>query len=116
MKAISQSVGDVKMPASIEQTDNAVAAPTPGVRDGSLTVRQLVYSYMAGYAGRDSSRPQRLGFWVSALGDLTLLELTDDAVFAALELLSARHGLSCADLNLTHRADPILTRGWMPTV
>jgi hypothetical protein len=20
-----------------------------------------------------------------------------------------------ADLNLTHRADPILTRGWMPT-
>ena len=21
-----------------------------------------------------------------------------------------------ADLNLTHRADPILTRGWMPTV
>ncbi len=21
----------------------------------------------------------------------------------------------CADLNLTHRADPILTRGWMPT-
>ena len=63
MKAISQSVGDAIMPASIEQTDNAVsAAPTPGVRDGSLTVRQLVDSYMAGYAGRDSSRPQRLGF------------------------------------------------------
>ena len=68
MKAISQSVGDAKVPASIEQTDNAVVAPTPGVRDGSLTVRQLVDSYMAGYAGRDSSRPQRLGFWVSALG------------------------------------------------
>ena len=32
------------------------------IGDGRQTVRQLVDSYMAGYAGRDSSRPQRLGF------------------------------------------------------
>ena len=28
---------------------------------------------------------------------------------------SMKSSLVGADLNLTHRADPILTRGWMPT-
>ena len=40
-------------------------APAPGVRDGQITISQLVDAYMAVYSGRDDSRAQRLGYWVA---------------------------------------------------
>ena len=47
---------------------------------------------MAAYAGRDSSRAQRLGFWAATHGQVTLFELSDDDIFSALEGLASRRG------------------------
>jgi len=47
---------------------------------------------MAAYSGRDTSRTQRLQFWVARLGGVTLADLSDDEVFLALEELATRRG------------------------
>ena len=68
--------------------DSAATARLPNgpVRDGAVTARPIDL-YMAQYAGRDSSRPQRLRFWTAQLGDVALRDLSDDNVFHALERL-----------------------------
>ena len=68
------------------------AAATLPPRDGSATISALIDDYMAVYAGRDSSRTQRLGWWKARLGQVTLAELSDDQVFEALESLAAQRG------------------------
>lgn len=78
------------------QAEKCAPAPSPGVRDGQATISGIVDAYMAAYAGRDSSRTQRLGFWVAKLGQVTLAELSDDEIFAALEELSKKRGRYCA--------------------
>lgn len=75
--------------APIGNSIPGVRPPHSHVRDGSITVGQLVDAYMRQYGGRDSSRSQRLRFWVSKLGDVALRDLTDDHVFHALEDLKA---------------------------
>ena len=119
MERKSQSVGDSKhSPASDAQTDRGERAssssgastpcakvadplnqpdrerfaPSPGQRDGQTTVADLVDAYMAAYSGRDTSRTQRLQFWVARLGGVTLADLSDDEVFLALEDLATRRG------------------------
>jgi integrase len=57
-------------------------------RDGALPLRSLIDLYMASYAGRDGSRPQRLSWWAAKIGDLSLKDITDDHIFYALEDLA----------------------------
>jgi integrase len=57
------------------------------LRAGHLTVAELIDLYMGQYAGRDSSRSQRLGWWRVQIGRLTLDEVSDDHLHAALEAL-----------------------------
>jgi len=52
-----------------------------------MPVAELIDRYMADYAGRDPTRTQRLGWWRAQLGTLTLAEVCDDHVHAALEAL-----------------------------
>lgn len=59
-------------------------------RDGSITVSHLVDLYMAQYAGRDTTRTQRLTWWVAQVGQLRLDEINDDHMHAALESLNDR--------------------------
>lgn len=47
---------------------------------------------MGDYAGRDTSRAQRLEYWVATIGDVAIAELSDDDVFDALEALATRRG------------------------
>ena len=61
-------------------------------RSGRVTIRELVTLYMTAYTGRDTTRVQRLQFWVAKLGDTPLSELDDDHIFHALEDLAARRG------------------------
>lgn len=52
-------------------------------RPAGLTVATLIDRYMAQYAGRDTSRGQRLGVWRTLLGDFTLEALDSDLMHAA---------------------------------
>jgi hypothetical protein len=61
-------------------------------RDGTILISTLIDLYMASYAGRDTSRPQRLAWWQAKLGTVRLSDLTDDDVFRALEELATCHG------------------------
>jgi integrase len=67
-------------------------APVPGVRNGSVTLSSLIDAYMAAYAGRDTTRHQRLAWWVARMGSLQVVELSDDLIFAALEDLAGQRG------------------------
>ena len=106
MERSSQSVGDGPAIISADQTDMQQARVRPGLRSDMLTIKTLVDGYMAEYAGRDSSRAQRLQYWVARLGSLTVGELTDDHVFDTLEQLAARHGRYFAGVDADGR--PIL--------
>lgn len=64
----------------------------PGARDGSTTIGKLIDAYMAAYAGRDTTRQQRLDWWKARFGPTPLLSLSDDDLFAALEDLAAHRG------------------------
>lgn len=67
-------------------------APQPGARSASTTLGQLIDAYMAAYAGRDTTRQQRLAWWQARFASLPLVDLSDDQVFAALEDLAAQRG------------------------
>jgi len=62
------------------------------LRDGSITLAALIDAYFREYSGRDSTRPQRLGWWRERFGHLPLAELEDDHVFEAMEALAQRRG------------------------
>lgn len=61
-------------------------APLP-LRHGAITLADLIDLYMAHYAGRDTTRVQRLSWWKARLGSLALQELSDDHVHSALQEL-----------------------------
>lgn len=92
MNGSFESVGDVTAPASAAPTPRRQASSATGTRDGRVTIRELIHAYMAEYAGRDTSRAQRLEYWAATLGDIPLGELDDDHVFDALEALANRRG------------------------
>ena len=50
------------------------------VRPEALTVHQVIGRYMAQYAGRDSTRTQRLSAWVTMIGEFTLEQVDADLV------------------------------------
>lgn len=64
-------------------------AVTP-MRTPDMPVSELIDRYMADYAGRDSTRSQRLGWWRVQLGALRLVDVSDDHVHAALEALKVQ--------------------------
>lgn len=64
------------------------APPALPLRAGHLLMTELFDLYMAHYAGRDSSRPWQLRWWAARIGQLQLVELSDDQVHAALEELA----------------------------
>lgn len=59
------------------------------LRAGDMPSAELIDLYMAHYAGRDTSRVQRLGWWRARLGEMPFEQVSDDHVHAALEALSA---------------------------
>ena len=65
--------------------------PTLPMRAGGITLADLIDLYMAHYAGRDGTRTQRLSWWVGQVGSVTLQDLTDDHVHAAIEGLAMQH-------------------------
>lgn len=70
----------------------AAGSLPPVVRDGRVTIAELIDAYAAAYAGRDKSRMSRLAYWHAKLGATTLLELSDDDVFHAIEELATQRG------------------------
>ncbi len=69
----------------------ALELPTLPLRAGQLPLAGLIDLYMAHYAGRDTTRVQRLTWWKVRLGALPLAELSDDHVHAAIEELANQH-------------------------
>ena len=57
---------------------------------GDLTMRELVDAYMASYTGRDTALPQRLSFWVDAIGDVRLRDIDADLIADHLDQLAAQ--------------------------
>jgi integrase len=58
------------------------------LRAGSILLSESIDLYMTRYAGRDSSRVQRLAWWSATTGHRRLEELSDDDIFSALQALA----------------------------
>ena len=69
-------------------TASTLGRPVLPLRAGHLALADLIDLYMAQYEGRDNTRAQRLDWWRVHLGHLTLAEVTDDHIHAALEHLA----------------------------
>lgn len=65
--------------------------PALPLRAGQLPLADLIDLYMAHYAGRDTTRVQRLSWWKGRFGSLPLAELSDDHVHVAIEELANQH-------------------------
>lgn len=65
--------------------------PLP-MRAGHLPLADVINLYMAYYAGRDTTRVQRLTWWKARLGTVPLQDLSDDHVHEAMEALANQHG------------------------
>ena len=88
-----ESAGDVTAPASESQSGlNGEAAPGVALRDGSITVAQLIDRYLAEYRGRDTTRHQRLDYRRGRIGGVTLDQIDDDLIFAEMQVLATRRG------------------------
>lgn len=70
-------------PASLQQRMRALTERPQG-----LTVAALIDRYMAQYAGRDTSRAQRLRVWRELLGTFTLEALDSDLLHACREQIA----------------------------
>ena len=57
---------------------------------GEVIMRELVAAYMATYVGRDGSIPQRLAFWVDAIGEVRLRDVDPDLIADHLDQLAAQ--------------------------
>jgi hypothetical protein len=100
MNTVFKSAGDSgavissTAPTSTSTTgaDSGTVIPLRPVRDGAVTISELIDKYMLAYAGRDTTRAQRLRWWQVQLGSRRLVDLDDDDVHFALQELAARHG------------------------
>lgn len=80
--------GLVQLPDSLVQT-GTIAAPRKE-RSGQIFISQAINAYMTAYAGRDTSRFQRMSWWQSKIGHFTLVEIDEDHIFYAIEELQER--------------------------
>lgn len=101
------------MATSVQSADVASVSalgtpPALPLRAPGLLLGDLIDLYMAHYAGRDTTRVQRLGWWKAKLASVTLQDLSDDHVHAALEDLAQQHARyfagKDADGNAIHKA------------
>ncbi|MEJ7685678.1 MAG: site-specific integrase [Variovorax sp.] len=74
------------------------------MREGAITVTKLVELYMAHYAGRDTTRLQRLSWWIAQIGPTALQDVTDDHIHAALESLAQQPATYYAGLDASGKA------------
>lgn len=66
-------------------------APITGVlpsRRGEIALSELVDLYFSRYRGRDTTRRQRLAWWIDQLGAMRLQDISDDDIHAALSRLA----------------------------
>jgi hypothetical protein len=91
--------------SSETQSVASIALPE---RDATVTVATLIDLFMAQYAGRDSTPPQRLRWWQEQIGALTLAHLNDnpDPIASALKRLTQRHGMYYGGSDATGHATP----------
>lgn len=73
---------------SAAMDDTVPALPALPLRAGQMSMADLIDLYMAHYAGRDSTRTQRLAWWAARVGEVALQDLSDDHVYAAIECLA----------------------------
>lgn len=83
---------------------DAATLPALPLRAGDILLATLIDLYMAHYAGRDGTRVQRLSWWVGQVGNITLQDLTDDHVHAAIEALATQHSRYFAGKDADGRA------------
>ena len=81
MNTVHPAVGNAATPGASVSITERLRALT--VRPQSVTVRELIDRYMAQYAGRDTTRGQRLSAWLTMAGDFTLEHVDSDLVHAA---------------------------------
>jgi integrase len=88
--------GATGAPAVISSTATAgndvLASRVQGVRDDRITVGEVADAYMRQYAGRDTTRVQRIEFWRAKLGCVRLRDVSDDDVYFALQELATQRG------------------------
>lgn len=82
--------------------DQATLPELP-LRKADIAMSDLIDLYMAHYAGRDTSRVQRLTWWRVQLGSIALQDVTDDQVHAALEALANQSSRYFAGLDADGR-------------
>jgi integrase len=87
MATAIKSAGDGIASDSVVQT----GPPPLPLRAGLLPMADVIDLYMAHYAGRDSTRAQRLTWWKAKIGAASLQDVSDDHVHAALEDLAMQH-------------------------
>ncbi len=76
---------------SAAECENRAPVPSPaGTRTLPTTVGELIDTYMAHYAGRDSARVYRLAEWRARIGALEIPRVNDDEVHHALEAIAAQ--------------------------
>ena len=93
MESNFQSVGNTALVFSgTTQSSLEVPSSMPSgmLRTGQITIREAINLFMQSYAGRDTSRGQRMQWWSVKLGHLTLAEVDEDHIFFALEELQAQ--------------------------
>ena len=71
-------------------TPTAVRTFPTALNRGDLTVRETIDAYMAGYAGRDSSRAMRAGYWSHVIGETKLRDLDSDLIADVLDQLASQ--------------------------
>jgi integrase len=98
MASRSQSAGngDASDSTSQHSGPSSPQATLPGLpslpmRAGHLPMAEVIDLYMAHYAGRDTSRVYRLGWWRDEIGNVELAQMSDDHVHIALERLVQQH-------------------------
>ena len=69
------------------------------LRNGAISIAELIDLYMASYAGRDGTRLQRLTWWSAKVGNIALADIGDDDIHNALEQLSRRQATFFAGLD-----------------
>jgi integrase len=76
----------------MNELQTTIEAASLPLRCGHLQASALIDLYMAHYAGRDTTRAQRLAYWRGALGHLAFADITDDDIHAAREQLAQQRG------------------------
>jgi integrase len=75
---------------TVQTGSSSPTAPLRMERSGQILISQTIDAYMSAYAGRDTSRLQRMSWWQSKIGHLTLSQVDEDHIFYAIEELQER--------------------------